>query len=136
MLTLKIPEDILREMLEQAETEAPVEACGILAGIDDQVHKFYKMTNSDDSSRHYAMVPAEQFMVVKNIRASGLKMLAIYHSHPETPARPSQEDLRLAFTPDVVYVIVSLLNADAPDVKGFLIKDGTAAEVPVELLNT
>jgi proteasome lid subunit RPN8/RPN11 len=62
-------------------------------------------------------------------------MLAIYHSHPETPARPSAEDIRLALTPDVIYVIVSLRNADAPAVKGFLINDGTITTVPVEVLN-
>ena len=54
MLTLKIPEDILQQMLDQARAEAPVEACGILAGSDGQVCKLYKMTNADDSSERTA----------------------------------------------------------------------------------
>ena len=61
-------------------------------------------------------------------------MLAIYHSHPETPARPSAEDIRLALTPNVIYVIISLQDAKAPAVKGLLIKDGTVTEVPVKVL--
>lgn len=134
MLTLKIPEDILQQMLDQARAEDPVEACGILAGSDGQVRKLYKMTNADDSSEHFAMVPTEQFMVVKNIRASGLKMLAIYHSHPETPARPSQEDRRLALTPDVTYVILSLMDRANPAIMGFDIENGSVTEVPIEIV--
>ena len=135
MLRLEIPNDIFERMVEQAKAEAPVEACGILAGRNGRVEKLYKMTNTDRSRCHCMMEAKEQFAVVKDIRAAGLTMLAIYHSHPETPARPSAEDIRLALTPDVIYVIVSLRNADAPAVKGFLINDGTITTVPVEVLN-
>lgn len=129
-MKLEIPNNIFEQMLEQAKSEAPVEACGILAGKDGAIEKLYRMTNADQSSDHFMMKPEEQFKVAKNIRAAGLEMLAIYHSHPESPARPSAEDIRLAFTPDVVYVIVSLQNAE-PAVKGFLIEDGNVSEVPV-----
>jgi proteasome lid subunit RPN8/RPN11 len=135
MLRLEIPNDIFERMVEQAKAEAPVEACGILAGRNGRVEKLYKMTNADRSRCHCMMEAKEQFAVVKDIRAAGLTMLAIYHSHPETPARPSAEDIRLALTPDVIYVIVSLRSADAPAVKGFLINDGTITTVPVEVLN-
>ena len=121
-------------MLQQAKVEAPIEACGILAGQDGVVEKLYKMTNTDQSSDHFMMVPKEQFKVAKDIRAAGRQMLAIYHSHPETPARPSAEDIRLAVTPNVVYVIVSLQNRSYPYMKGFLIENGNVAEVPVRIL--
>jgi proteasome lid subunit RPN8/RPN11 len=61
-------------------------------------------------------------------------MLAIYHSHPETPARPSAEDIRLALTPNVVYVIVSLLNINGSAVKGFSIAGTNVTEVPIKIL--
>ena len=121
-------------MLQQAKTEAPIEACGILAGRDGQVERLYKMTNADQSSEHFIMTPEEQFEVVKDIRAAGLEMLAIYHSHTETPARPSEEDIRLALTPDVVYMIVSLHKTDKHDVKGFTIENNKVTEVPVEIV--
>ena len=133
MLKLEIPGDIFERMVEQAKAEAPIEACGILAGSDGKVEKLYTMTNADQSRTHCMMEPQEQFAVIKDIRAAGLKMLAMYHSHPETPARPSDEDVRLALTPDVIYVIVSLRNADAPTIKGFLINKGTIAAVPINV---
>jgi proteasome lid subunit RPN8/RPN11 len=131
---LEISVDIFKQMVAQAKAEAPVEACGILAGRDNKVEKLYKMTNVDNSSDHFMMEPAEQFKVVKDIRSAGLEMLAIYHSHPETPARPSAEDIRLALTPDVIYVIVSLQNSNRPAVKGFLIEDGNVTKVPVKIV--
>jgi len=78
------------------------------------------------------MAPEEQFKVVKDIRAAGRQMLAIYHSHPETPARPSAEDIHLALTPGVIYVIVSLKDTD-PVIKGFLIEDNNVTEVSVRI---
>ena len=134
MLNLEIPHSIFEQMLAQARAEAPIEACGILAGKNGTVEKFYKMTNADQSNDHFMMEPEEQFKVAKDIRAAGHQMLAIYHSHPETPARPSVEDIRLAFMPDVIYVITSLQNEDYPSVKGFLINNGNVEEIAVKIL--
>lgn len=134
MFNLEIPNIIFERMIAQVKTEAPIEACGILAGNDNRVEKLYKMTNTDKRSDHFMMEPTEQFKVVKDIRSAGLEMLAIYHSHPETPARPSAEDNRLALTPDVTYIIVSLQNGDHPAVKGFLMENGSVTEVPVRIM--
>jgi len=134
MLNLEIPKVIFEQMIAQVKAEASIEACGILAGSYSRVEKLYKMTNADKSSDHFMMEPAEQFKVVKDIRSAGLKMLAIYHSHPQTPARPSAEDIRLALTPDVIYVIVSLQDAKCPNVKGFLIENGNVTDVSVRIL--
>ena len=133
-MKLEIPTNIFERMVAQAKALAPIEACGILAGKDNKAEKLFEMTNADNRSDHFMMEPKEQFTVVKNIRSADLEMLAIYHSHPETPARPSAEDIRLALTPDVIYVIVSLQGANAPAVKGFFIEDGTITEVPVKVL--
>jgi proteasome lid subunit RPN8/RPN11 len=135
MLSLEIPRDILAVMIEQARAEAPVEACGILAGEPPRVSELYKMTNADHSSDHFTMAPAEQFKVVREIRASGLQMLAIYHSHPATPARLSAEDIRLALTPGVVHVVLSLQEPDRPCAKAFEVHDGQANEAEVKIID-
>jgi len=135
MLKLNIPTHIFEQMAEQARTEAPIEACGILAGTNGRVEKLYRMTNTEKRGDHFMMDPKEQFAVVKDIRSSSLELLAIYHSHPETPARPSTEDIRLAMTPNVVYLILSLQNGNDPDLKGFYVDNGTVIDVPVEILH-
>ncbi len=121
-------------MLAQARAEAPVEACGILAGTDHRVQRFYKTANTDQSTDHFMMAPEEQFAVMKDMRAKGLEMLAIYHSHPASPARPSAEDIRLAFTPGVIYVIVSLQEPTKPQIRGFTIEADVVAESAVKII--
>ncbi len=68
------------------------------------------------------------------MRAAGLKMLAIYHSHPLTPARLSEEDQRLALTPDVAYLVLSLKDAEKPCAKVFVVNQGQTSEVPLTIV--
>lgn len=121
---LKIPQSIYDDMIAHALDGLPLEVCGILAGRDGAVKAMYRVTNSEASATHFSMELKEQFAVVKELRVRELKMLAVYHSHPQTPARPSEEDIRLALTPDVSYVIVSLVSPDAPVLKSFRIRAG------------
>ena len=134
MADLLIPQHIVDAMVNQARREAPVEACGILSGRGLTVLNLHEMTNSDGSEDHFTMVPAEQFAVAKRIRAEQEELLAVYHSHPASPARPSQEDIRLAFMPDMVYVIVSLLDPERPDIKAFRMDGEEVVPVALELL--
>jgi proteasome lid subunit RPN8/RPN11 len=136
MLKLEIPDYIYKDMVEQARTEAPTEACGLLAGCNGRVEKLYKMTNTEHRRDHFMMAPAEQFSAAKDMRSACLKMLAIYHSHPETPARPSAEDVRFALMPGMMYVIVSLQGNNGPVIKGFQIEHGTIREVPINVVQT
>jgi proteasome lid subunit RPN8/RPN11 len=120
---LTIPEEIHAALIDHALREFPLEACGMLGGAGGRVSAHYPMTNTDQSNEHFTIAPKEQFAVVRALRGKGLEMLAIYHSHPETPARPSVEDIRLALTPDVSHVIVSLAG-EMPEVKSFRIEGG------------
>jgi len=134
MTALEITAFVLDQMVAQARAAAPIESCGILAGTDNRITRLYEMTNIDNSPTHFAMNPAEQFAVVKRMRAAGLRMLAIYHSHPATPARLSDEDLRLALTPDVAYVVLSLKDDENPCAKAFVVEDGKGREIPLAIV--
>lgn len=134
MLKLEIPSDIFEQMIDQAKAEAPVEACGILAGTGGRVHRMYRMTNVEAREDHYMMEPKEQFAAVKDMRSAGLEMLAIYHSHPATAARPSAEDVRLAFTSSIAYVIISLGEAETPVTRAFVVENGRPNDLPLNIL--
>lgn len=128
-----LPGEIVIEMYAHAEKEAPVEACGYLAGAGEMITCTYRMTNTDQSGEHFTLDPKEQFRVMKATRQAGLNILAVYHSHPASPARPSAEDIRLAYDPSVVYVIVSLLGG-ANTIRGFRIREGKVEEEPLSIL--
>jgi len=117
------------ELIDAAKSASPLEACGLLAGKGGRAVKFFPLTNTDESSEHYSMLPEEQFAAVRSMRAEGLQMLAIWHSHPETPARMSEEDLRLAYTPNVLYTITSLANPHQPATSSFEVTNGSATRV-------
>jgi len=121
---IKIPQHIHDDIIAHAREGFPLEVCGMLGGKDGEALVTYRMTNTDQSNEHFMMDPKEQFRVVKDLRAKGLEMIAIYHSHPETPARPSEEDIRLALTPNVSYAIVSLADPASPVLKSFRIAAG------------
>jgi len=129
---LTIPQTIIDAIIAHAQRDFPLEACGILGGANGVVTEQYPMANIDQSNEHFTLEPKEQFAVIKDLRAKGIEMLAIYHSHPETPARPSEEDIRLALTPNVSYVIVSLAGV-TPDVKSYRIESGAVTPEPVKI---
>lgn len=121
-----------QEILTHSFNALPMEACGLLGGIVEGdvevVRKVYGLTNIDQSPEHFSMDPSEQFAVVKDLRKNGWVLLGNFHSHPASPARPSEEDQRLAFDRKASYLILSLLEKDTPILKSFRIQGGEAVE--------
>ena len=109
----------------------PNESCGLIAGFVDG----YFLTNLDNNNVHFTMSPKEQFTAVKDARSLGLTMLGNFHSHPETPSRPSEEDKRLAYDSTAVYMIMSLMDNDNPVFKAFGVdKDKNVTEYVLEIV--
>lgn len=122
---IKVKQNIIDRIQGQAKEEAPVEACGYLAGTDNIVTEVFPMTNADQSPEHFSLDPREQFKVVKEARRKGLSLIAVYHSHPVSPARMSEEDTKLANDPDMLYIIYSLYNNE---IKGYRIGESNEIE--------
>ncbi len=120
---MEIEKSIIKQIVSEAHRANPLECCGYLAGNDRLITHVYPMKNIDQSNVHYSFEPKEQFETVKDIRNCGMEVLGVYHSHPESPARPSEEDIRLAYDPQVSYVIISLCDEEI-DVKSFKIVNG------------
>lgn len=132
-MTLLLEEKILTALLDHGRREEPNEACGYLAAREEVVCRHFELSNIDAAPDHYSMNPAEQFAAIRRMREEGLRLAAVYHSHPATPARPSLEDLRLAHDPNVIYVIVSMMAGVEP-ARAFHIKRGVEVEVPLRVL--
>ena len=131
---IRINRAVQDEMTAEARRRAPLEACGLLGGSDGHVTSCFVLTNMDAAEEHFSMDPREQFAAIKEMRKAGEGMLAIWHSHPATPARLSDEDLRLAYTPDVAYVIVSLADAAGPATAGYRIDNGEITKLEIEIV--
>lgn len=128
---MRIPKKIMETIFAQGERESPNEACGYLAGTAGEVRKAISLTNVDRSAEHFSLDPREQFAALRQARAEEIEILAVYHTHPASPARPSAEDIRLAYDPAAVYVIASLVPGKQ-EAKAFRIRQGTVT--PEELV--
>ena len=111
-------------ILSHAKKNLPEEACGLIAGVDNangsrDIKKVYLLTNIDHTNEHFTISPKDQLLTIKDIRANGLKPLGNWHSHPESPSRPSEEDKRLANDSNASYLILSLMDADNPVLNAF-----------------
>ncbi len=130
---IKITRDIIDEIVNHGRSEAPLEACGYLAAKDGIICKCIVMKNNDASPVHYSMDPAEQFAAVKKCREQGLSIRAVYHSHPETEAFPSPEDIKLAYDPAISYIIVSLAES-RPSIHSFIIRKDKVSQEQIEII--
>lgn len=122
-----IPQSIIDQLINQARQDAPNESCGYLLGSDGVVTENYWMENIDHSPEHFSFAPRDQFAALRYARQKGLKILANWHSHPASPSRPSQEDLRLANDPTIRYAILSLLDGK-PSLNSFKILNGEVVD--------
>ena len=130
---IQIKQSIIDHIIIHAHKIYPIEACGYLAGNGDTISQSYELTNIDNSEEHFSFDPAEQFAVVRKARNEGLEILANYHSHPNTPARPSEEDIRMAYDPDILYFIISLADK-TPQIKAYKIQQTTVEEETLQMI--
>ena len=131
---MKIPRQILEELIQHARREYPNECCGILGGQGDEVRQLFPLTNIDRSPVKYLADPREQLGVFQKLEGGSEEMVGIYHSHPNAPCYPSQIDVGLAAYPEAVYIIISLIDRENPQVRGFRIVEGTISEEELEII--
>ncbi len=136
MLTIKKTD--IKLIVEHARKGLPNEACGLIAGTMDgdskTIQKVYLLSNPDQSPEHFSIDPKEHFSAIKDMRANSWLPLGNFHSHPSTPARPSKEDIRLAYDPSASYLILSLAE-DIPVLKAFGITGDEVAQQEIVILS-
>jgi [CysO sulfur-carrier protein]-S-L-cysteine hydrolase len=127
---MKIPQSLVDEMVEHAREDLPNECCGLIGGDDGEAKTLYRARNAFASPFSYRVDPGDQYRIIeKEMRERGEELVAIYHSHTKSAAYPSQTDLNEAISwPEQVYLIVSLQDREAPDIKAFWLKNGEIAD--------
>lgn len=122
-IVLKLKKSDYNKILEHCKNGLPNESCGLLAGTIEgdvkTVTEVYLLTNIDASNEHFSMDPKEQLAALKDARAKGSVIIGNFHSHPESPSRPSEEDKRLAYDSSMEYLILSLMEEGNPVLKAF-----------------
>jgi proteasome lid subunit RPN8/RPN11 len=121
----------VQEIIEHVSRHVPLEACGLLAGIQDRVEKVLFVRNQAQSPVRFVMDPYEQLRAFNWIESNGLELVGIFHSHPTGPEIASPTDIAEAAY-DVVQVICSQ-TAGTWKLRGFDIRNGGATDVSLQI---
>jgi len=134
---LTFPAGAYAEMIACAYSAYPLEACGLLAGIGTDVHRFVPCTNEAASAKVYAIPGKELLCAERAAEDDGLEILGVFHSHTHSEPYPSPTDVAQAPDPGWQYVIVSL-KRESPEARCWRIDPAAAAgqqivEVPISV---
>jgi proteasome lid subunit RPN8/RPN11 len=132
---VQIPQELLEQVVAHAREEAPNECCGVLAvelGPPVRAVRAYRAVNTAASPLRFEIDGREVLALIERIEAEDLELGAIYHSHTRTAPYPSQTDVNFAaHWPGVEWLIVGLVDLEAPQVRSYLVDGGQVEEVAI-----
>ena len=123
----------LDQIISHARDASPRECCGLVGGSNARTQTVYPTRNiAADPLVTYEASPEDLFAAQRAMRERAEELLAIYHSHPRSAnPQPSETDVRLAYYPSAVYLIVGL-GAEQPNLGVFRISESAGSWEPVE----
>lgn len=131
-MEVHIPRNLINQILEQAQDSPSKEICGLISGVNQQPAHCYPVSNRATDPKHrFLMDPKQQIDIMREMRERSEKLYAIYHSHPDTPAMPSTEDMEQAAYPDALHLIVSMSVTGTLQLNGFRILENRATPVDI-----
>jgi proteasome lid subunit RPN8/RPN11 len=131
---LKLNPSDYDQIIVHAREAAPQECCGLIGGTSDgQAQSIYRTRNiAADPLVAYEAALEDLFAAQRLMRQRGEEWLAIYHSHPRSAdPQPSATDVRLAYYPAAVYLIVGFRNSE-PCVRAFRLMKSESRWEPAE----
>jgi proteasome lid subunit RPN8/RPN11 len=131
---LKLQTKHLQTMQRHVAAQAPLEACGLLAGKHDSdiVEAVLTVHNAEQSPVRFRMDAQEQYNAFIWIEAQGFDLIGIFHSHPSGPETVSPTDIDEAAY-NVVHVIWSRTGQNWK-ARGFWIENRQVTEVTLQTL--
>ena len=131
---VKIRSDVCDRLVLSAASVPEQECCGLLAGSDGVITRIFPAANALASATAYEIAPLELFRLVREIRAAGIELMGIYHSHPNGRNEPSPRDIEDAHYPDAAYFILSPLPDASRPVRAFSIREGEVEEWEIQVV--
>jgi proteasome lid subunit RPN8/RPN11 len=123
---VQIPADLLNQIFAYCQQKLPYEACGVFFGVSSEnnvlIHSFLPISNvSVHPLRHFVFDKNQLVTLLYESQTNADVWIGIFHSHPNTAAYPSAEDLQSTWQLPI-YCIISLVDRTQPIIKAFEIK--------------
>ncbi len=123
-LEFRIRNAAVDAIVGHARDAAPAECCGLLLGRAEEIVEAVRTRNiAEQQATRFLIDPRDHIDGRRDARRRGLDVVGFYHSHPRSPAEPSDTDRAEASYADHLYLIVSLAS-DPPVVSAFALEDG------------
>ncbi|HUU48859.1 MAG TPA: M67 family metallopeptidase [Nitrosopumilaceae archaeon] len=132
-----MPKFILTNLHKQilsnhAENEKPNESCAILFGKESKgkynVERIFLTKNIEQSPVNFTISAEQRLEADKIERESELKIIGIFHSHPDSKAYPSKTDKKFMNLNPVAWIIFSGISNEF---KAYVL-DSEILEIPIE----
>ncbi len=135
---IALPRKLTNQLLHLAQASPDSEICGLIgADSNGKPVNCYPIDNSAEMpSSRFLLDAGQQIAAMRKMRERGESLFAIYHSHPDAPAVPSNTDIEQASYPDVLHLIISLSTKGVLEMRGFEIADRRARELTLTLVET
>jgi proteasome lid subunit RPN8/RPN11 len=118
-----IPAEVRAALEEHARAEDPNEACGLVVLRDGRAERYVPGRNTANSPYRFELEVDPEVWFLED---DGYE-LAVFHSHPASPARPSRTDVEnIGLWAGKPYLI---LSGRTGDLAAFTIEDGRIAEL-------
>ncbi len=119
-------------MLSEARRTPHEECCGLLGARRGIISEIFPAGNARASRTAYEIAPEQLFPLMRRLRAAGLVLAGIYHSHPAGDNAPSPLDVERAYYPEAAYFILSPLPESPRPVRAFSIQNGRVTELTIK----
>ncbi len=133
-MTLYLDDCARDSIVQHGEGGYPNEVCGILLGKDEGDRRVIRLTmpiensfEQDEQYHRFLITPADMFRAERLARHDRLDVLGVYHSHPNAPAHPSEYDRDHAAWTTWSYVIVSVQDGKAADIRAWKLREDRSA---------
>jgi len=131
---IKISRKMTNQLLHLAQLSPTTEVCGMIGGKQGKPSSCYPIDNiAELPQQQFLLDPKQQIAAMSKMRERNEELFAIYHSHPTSPAEPSQTDIDMATYPDALYLIISLNTKGVLELRSFNLGSQSAKEIPLVL---
>jgi proteasome lid subunit RPN8/RPN11 len=138
-MIVRLSNTLQQTIFRQMEASFPNEGGGFLLGhtadgvtVITDVIAVPNVFETEEQYHRYAMTPQNWADMEDQADARGLTLVGYYHSHPDSPAIPSEYD-RVYALPHFIYIITSVMSAQAVDMTVWLLRDDRSQFDALEL---
>jgi proteasome lid subunit RPN8/RPN11 len=133
---IEIAAAALEDIRAHAREESPRECCGMLVGTPARVLRSVRAGNLEGGTTRFRIDPHDHVAALKWARQHQVDVVGFYHSHPASPAFPSERDLAESGYAGAMHLIVGGVEAPWCEARLFVLDAPHITELEYTVADT